>query len=104
MTGLFLAYLVALPVSVWLLGAACAMIDEPQPIPALLKLVAGVCVVLILLLLTDRALLLPLAFALLTVIALHALGFWLVRKRTVGVPVYQRTPPPPPLLEEEEGT
>ena len=69
---------------------------------ALLKLVAGVCAILVVLLLTDRALLVPLACALLTVIALHALGFWLVRKRTVGVPVYQRTPPPPPLLEEEE--
>lgn len=102
MIALTLAYLVGLPISVWLLGAACAVIDEPQPIPALLKLVASVCLILIVLLLTDRALLVPLALALLTVIALHSLGFWLVRKRTVGVPVYQRTPPPPPLLEEEE--
>ena len=102
MTLSILAYLIGLPISVWLLGIACAVIDEPQPVPALLKLVTSLCIILLALLLTDRALLIPLLWAFVSVVGLHALGFWVVRKRTVGVPIYQRTPPPPPLLDQPE--
>ena len=101
MTVSILAYLIGLPISVWLLGIACAVIDEPQPVPALLKLVTSLCIILLVLLLTDRALLVPLLWAFVSVVALHGAGFWFVRKRTVGVPIYQRTPPPPPLLNDQ---
>lgn len=95
-------YLLGLPVSVWLLASACAIVDEPAPAPALLRLLASICVLLVFLLLTDRTLWQPLAYAFGTVVTLHIAGFMLVRKRGVGVPIYEHTPPPPPVLLEEE--
>lgn len=100
MTLIIVAFLIGLPISVWLLSALCSIIDEPSPVLAVLRLVVGICVVLILLLVTDRALLVPLAYAFVTITVLHISAFWLLRTRAVGVPVFQRTPPPTPLLTE----
>ena len=86
----------------WLIAALLAIIDEPSPGHALLRLIGAICVILLLLLLSNKVLLFPLLCAFLTVAALHLLSFYLLRKRGVGVPIYQRTPPPPPSEEEEE--
>ena len=98
MTLMIVAFLFGLPISVWLLSALCSIIDEPSPVFAVLRLVVGICVVLILLLVTDRALLTPLVYAFVTVTLLHISAFWLLRARGVGVPIFERTPPPTPLL------
>jgi hypothetical protein len=95
---MILAFLFALPISVWLLSNVYSIIDEPSPVFAVLRLVVSICVILILLLITDRDLLTPLAYAFVTVTVLHISAFWLLRARGVGVPIFERTPPPPPLL------
>ena len=98
MTLMIVAFLFGLPISVWLLSALCSIIDEPSPVFSVLRLVVGICVVLVLLLITDRALLTPLVYAFVTVTVLHIGAFWLLRARGVGVPIFERTPPPTPLL------
>ena len=101
MTLTVVAFLFGLPISVWLLSALCSIIDEPSPVFAVLRLVVGICVVLVLLLITDRALLTPLVYAFVTVTVLHISAFWLLRARGVGVPIFERTPPPTPLLLDQ---
>jgi hypothetical protein len=101
---MILAFLLALPISVWLLSNVYSIIDEPSPVFAVLRLVVGICLVLVLLLITDRALLTPLAYALATVAVLHITAFWLLRAHAVGVPIFQRVPPPPPPLLSEQAS
>lgn len=88
------AFLLSLPLSVWLLATLYALIDEPNPIVPLLRLITGLCVMLILLMATDRGLLTPLLYAFGTVVILHTLGFWILRKGSIGVTIYEQTPPP----------
>lgn len=97
LTGLLLG----LPFSVWLLATLCAIIDEPAPVPAMVRLSLGICLGLVVLLLTDAGLLYPLMTAFLVVVVMHVSGFFLVRALGTGVPVYERTPPHPPLLDDE---
>jgi len=93
--------LLGLPFSVWLLAALCALIDEPEPVPAMVRLSLGICGMLVLLLLTDADLLYPVLASFFLIVVLHVGGFFLVREFGTGVPVYERTPPRPPLLDEE---
>jgi len=99
-----LAYLISLPLSVWLLATLCALIDEPNPIYPLLRLIASICVILILLMATDRTLATPLLYAFGTVVVLHLLGFWLLRKISIGVPIYEAVPPPAATTSDEHDT
>ena len=93
--------LLGLPFSVWLLATLCAIIDEPAPVPAMVRLSLGICLILAVLLLTDAELLYPLVTAFIVVVVMHLGSFFLVSGPGTGVPVYERTPPHPPLLEDE---
>jgi hypothetical protein len=101
-----LVFLLSLPVCVWILASACAVIDEPQPARALVRLIAEICVLVALLLVTERDYIYPLAFAMFTVITLHVTAHTLVLRRGTGVPVYEQVPPPnaapQDALEDEE--
>ncbi len=90
--------LVGLPLSVWLLAALFAIVDEPEPVAALVRVSMGACGVLLVLLLTDVGLAIPLLVSFVLVLVLHVAGFYLVREGGTGVPVYERIPPRPPLL------
>ena len=96
------AYLISLPISVWLLATICAVIDEPRYVRALLQVVASLCLILIALLITDRALLAPLLAAFASVLALHLIGFWWLRRARVGLPIYERKPAEAPVLPIED--
>lgn len=96
-----LAFLFALPFAVWFLANIAAVIDEPDKAKPLVRLTLSVCAVLVILMLTDRALLNALLAAFATVTLLHLGAFFLVRKRLVGVPIYEEEPPEIPLVEEE---
>ena len=92
--------MLGLPFSVWLLANFCALIDEPEPLPALVRSSLALCAVLILLLLTDTAFLYPLIVSFIIVVVLHVVSFLAMSKYGTGVPVYERIPPHPPLLDD----
>jgi len=101
-----LVFVLSLPVCVWVLASACAVIDEPQPSRALVRLIAEICVLVAILLVTERDFIYPLAFAMFTVITLHVTAHTLILRRGTGVPVYEQVPPPnaepPDALEDED--
>jgi hypothetical protein len=101
MTVWLVGMIIGLPFSVWLLANLCAIIDEPQPLPSLLRLSLSVCLILAVLVLTDVAWLYPLLTSFAVVAVFHIVGFFAMRELGTGVPVYERTPPRPPLLDEE---
>jgi len=95
-------FLLGLPVCVWLLASACAVIDEPQPLRALVRVIAEICVLVVLLLLTERDYVYPLGVAMVTVIALHLAAHAFLLRRGTGVPVYQQVPPPGERSEDDD--
>ena len=90
-----------LPLSVWLLATLCAAIDEPKPLPSLLRLSVAICLVLAVMLATNVDLIVPLLVSFVAVVTLHTATFFIVRRFGTGVKVYERTPPRPPLLQDE---
>ena len=96
-----LAFLLALPFSVWLLANLAAVIDEPDKTKPLIRLTLSICLVLVILLFTDRTLLSILTAAFTVVSLLHLGAFYLIRKRMLGAPIYEEEPPDIPLVEEE---
>ena len=97
-------FVAALPLSVWLLSQMLALIDEPDRSHPLIRLAASAIVVLTFLILTDRALWLPMSLAFGLVVALHLGYYYAFRTLFMGVPLYERSPPPPaPVLTEVEG-
>ena len=102
---MLVGFLVSLPIGVWLLAAVCTVVDEPNPIPAIIRLIGSVCVILLVMLATDRTLIVPFGAALMTVTLLHLFGFWALRHFCLGVPVIQRKPIPlnDHALSEDEG-
>jgi hypothetical protein len=99
---IILTFLIGLPLSVWFLATACAVIDEPQRTKPTVRLVTFVCVLLAVLLVTERQLIYPLLGAFGLVVGLHVLTFWFTSVFATGMPVYQQTPPTKPLLEESD--
>jgi len=95
-------YIISLPISVWLLATICAVIDEPKPVRALLRVVASLCLILVVLMLTDRALFAPLIAAFASVLTLHLVGFWWFRRARTGLPIYERKPAQKPALTIED--
>ncbi len=90
-----------LPLSVWLLATLCAAIDEPKPLPPLLRVSLAICLVLAVMLATNVDLIYPLLASFITVLILHTASFFIVRQFGTGATVYERTPPRPPLLQDE---
>ncbi len=97
-----LVFFCTLPVGVWLLANVCAVIDEPNPIAATLRLVISCCLVLVFLLLTSTALWLPIAAAFGCVVLAHFVAHYVMFKRNLGVTIYHQAPPPTPLLEDQQ--
>ena len=97
-----LVFFFTLPVAVWLLADVCAVIDEPNPVSATLRLVISCCLVLVFLLLTSTALWLPMAAAFGCVVLAHCVAYYVMFKRNLGVKIYQQAPPPTPLLEDQQ--
>ncbi|XOV85208.1 MAG: hypothetical protein ACFHXK_08805 [bacterium] len=100
MTNFFL-FLCAVPLGVWLLANVCSVMDEPNPIAPTLRLVAGLCIVLIFLLLTSVTFWQPIAWALAFVMAAHLIAYYMLFRSGLGVAVYRQQPPTTPLLLEE---
>ena len=99
MSAWIIGLFIGLPVSVWLLAAVCAIIDEPAPLAPLARLSLAVCVILGLLLLTDRAYLYPLLVSGCVVVFLHSAAFFVATRSALGVPIYERAPAPTPILQ-----
>jgi MFS superfamily sulfate permease-like transporter len=95
-------FVIGLPLSVWFLARICAVIDEPHRLKPSVFLVACLCALLLLLLLTQRSLIYPLGYAFVTVCLMHLLAFWLTTKISIGMPIYQQTPPAAPLLDTSD--
>ncbi len=96
-----LAFLFALPFSVWLLANLAAVIDEPDKAKPLVRLTLSVCAVLVVLMLTDRSLLTALGIAFGIVAFLHLVTFYLLRYRLLGAPIYEEQPPEIPLVDDK---
>lgn len=97
-----LVFFCALPVSVWLLANICAVIDEPNPIGATLRLVISCCLILVFLLVSSTSLWLPMAAAFGCVVVAHCVAYYVMFRRNLGVHIYQQTPPATPLLEDQQ--
>jgi hypothetical protein len=78
-------FIVALPVSVWLWATFMAIFDNSEKVVALIRFTASLAVILSVILVIGPTALYSVATALLTVILLHCVGFWLVRKYFVGI-------------------
>lgn len=84
-------FLAALPGSVWMLANLLSVLDQrPRSLPILRLLLASIAIAL-LLLITDRAWITPMASAFTVVVALHFLSGLILRK-TLGVARYESEP------------
>ncbi len=92
--ALIMAYLISLPVSVWLLANLLSIIDEPNKAGAATRLVASLVLIILALLFTDREYLTPLLLGFSTVLILHVAAFFIVRRLGLGVPIIEDTPDP----------
>ena len=97
-----LVFLIALPVSVWFLASILSVVDEPGKTRPLVRLVLGVCALLVLLILTNRDYLYLMAAAFVIVTLLHVASFYMLRRSALHVPIYEEAPPPIPLIEDRE--
>ncbi len=95
-------FLVSLPLSVWFLASVLALVDEPDKTRPLVRLVLGVCVLLVVLMLSNRDFLYLFGAAFATVTILHTISFYGLRRAALRVPIYEEAPPPIPLVEDRD--
>ncbi len=97
-----LVFLLSLPVSVWFLASVLALVDEPDKTRPLVRLMLGICALLIVLMLSNRDFLYLFGAAFLTVTLLHAASFYGLRRVALSVPIFEEAPPPIPLIEDRD--
>lgn len=81
-------YLIALPLSVWMLANILSVFDLRPITPPLIRLLLTILGIALFLTLTHREYLTPILLAFVTVLTLHALSGWLLR-HTLGSPSYE---------------
>ena len=96
----WLVYLLSLPVSVYVYASLLAVIDATNKVRPLVRLIGACCVVLGAVTVTNPLFLGPMMLGLITVVGIHWITFFSIRKWGLGMPVYGNRPKSPEPVAE----